>query len=725
MSSSNFTWINFYSELADKLLEYRDNRPALIEKIYAAYRSIGMDVPTLDSTEKPSDIDPFTVFGLFNKGITEANRLKIIDALGNEFGVAAEKPTDFDGIPILNNLSATFYAFTGDHRRGPEDIEHLWNAFETALAYADTDAETAKSAFAVAYDNTIGQPCLGWKLTMGFFWARPHKFVNLDSRNRWYMGNIGAAGETIANIVPRQNSATIHSGKEYLHICDTVLENLNTPECPFASIPELSLTAFIESERVNGEKTSADKKAEKTGGVGDDGVKTQRCWLYAPGSGAYLWKDLQERKQMTIGWEEIGDLSEYGSKEDMKDAMRELIDPSLSFKNAAHATWQFANEIQVGDVIYVKRGMHEVIGRGIVKSDYRFEANQGEDLCNIRDIEWTHVGSWEYPGQAPVKTLTNMTPYTQTVSYLKSLFENEDSNEELAIEEVTYPTYTKEDFLSDVFMEEENYDTLVDLLRIKKNVILQGAPGVGKTYAAKRLAYSIMGEKDVSRVMMVQFHQSYSYEDFIEGYRPSADKFDLVKGAFYEFCKKAEDDEGRDYFFIIDEINRGNLSKIFGELFMLIESDKRGPKNTLQLLYSRELFHVPSNVHLIGMMNTADRSLAMLDYALRRRFAFVDLTPGFSTEGFATYLREVNSPEFTNLVSCVERLNGVIAEDDTLGEGFCIGHSYFCGLENNEAIDTRLTTIVEYELIPLLKEYWFDEPTKVKEWSGSLRKAIK
>ena len=115
----------------------------------------------------------------------------------------------------------------------------------------------------------------------------------------------------------------------------------------------------------------------------------------------------------------------------------------------------------------------------------------------------------------------------------------------------------------------------------------------------------------------------------------------------------------------------------------------------------------------------------MLDYALRRRFAFVDLTPGFSTEGFATYLREVNSPEFTNLVSCVERLNGVIAEDDTLGEGFCIGHSYFCGLENNEAIDTRLTTIVEYELIPLLKEYWFDEPTKVKEWSGSLRKAIK
>jgi 5-methylcytosine-specific restriction protein B len=131
------------------------------------------------------------------------------------------------------------------------------------------------------------------------------------------------------------------------------------------------------------------------------------------------------------------------------------------------------------------------------------------------------------------------------------------------------------------------------LLRTKKNIILQGAPGVGKTYAAKRLAYSIMGVKDVERVMMVQFHQSYSYEDFIMGFRPSATGFELKKGAFYNFCKKAEIDSDNEYFFIIDEINRGNLSKIFGELFMLIENDKRG--NALQLLYSDEKFAVPKN----------------------------------------------------------------------------------------------------------------------------------
>ena len=179
-------------------------------------------------------------------------------------------------------------------------------------------------------------------------------------------------------------------------------------------------------------------------------------------------------------------------------------------------------------------------------------------------------------------------------------------------------------------MQQEDYEKLVDILKIKKNIILQGAPGVGKTYAAKRLAYSIMGEKDVERVMMVQFHQSYSYEDFIMGYRPTATGFELKKGVFYNFCKKAEIDTDRDYFFIIDEINRGNLSKIFGELFMLIENDKRGIP--LQLLYADEKFSVPRNAYLIGMMNTADRSLAMLDYALRRRFAFVDLKPGFETE---------------------------------------------------------------------------------------------
>ena len=235
----------------------------------------------------------------------------------------------------------------------------------------------------------------------------------------------------------------------------------------------------------------------------------------------------------------------------------------------------------------------------------------------------------------------------------------------------------------------------------------------------------MMGMKDPERVMMVQFHQSYSYEDFIEGYRPSADGFELEKGAFYTFCKKAADDDENAYFFIIDEINRGNLSKIFGELFLLIENDKRGPKNKLQLLYSRELFYVPSNVYLIGMMNTADRSLAMLDYALRRRFAFFDLKPGFGSDGFVAYRDSLGNDKLNALLACVIRLNEAIAGDETLGDGFCIGHSYFCGMKAEDVTNAKLSAIVEYELIPMLREYWFDEPSKVREWADALRRSIK
>ena len=171
-------------------------------------------------------------------------------------------------------------------------------------------------------------------------------------------------------------------------------------------------------------------------------------------------------------------------------------------------------------------------------------------------------------------------------------------------------------------------------------------------------------------------------------------------------------------FLFIDEINRGNLSKIFGELFMLIEKDKRGIE--LQLLYSDENFSVPANVYIIGMMNTADRSLAMLDYALRRRFSFFTMKPGFNTLGFQAYQDSLKSDAFNKLISCVKQLNSKIAEDISLGEGFCIGHSYFCGL-TPETINTQtLASIVEYELIPLLKEYWFDEPEKREKWEKQL-----
>jgi 5-methylcytosine-specific restriction enzyme B len=286
-------------------------------------------------------------------------------------------------------------------------------------------------------------------------------------------------------------------------------------------------------------------------------------------------------------------------------------------------------------------------------------------------------------------------------------------------EEANLPTYSKENFLDEVFMEEKEYDTIANLLNYKKNIILQGPPGVGKTFAAKRLTYSLMGVKDETRVEMVQFHQNYAYEDFVMGYRPKETGFYLEYGIFYEFCQRALENPENDYFFIIDEINRGNLSKVFGELFMLIERDKRDEFVTMS--YSKDKFTVPSNVYLIGTMNTADRSLAQLEVALRRRFAFVTLMPSFHEKWKRTIQESGVSDEMIRQIQfVVEKLNHAIESDFQLGSGYAIGHSFFTSKPENIDEATWFKGIMEFEIQPLLEEYFFDRPEIV----GSLLEGI-
>ena len=277
--------------------------------------------------------------------------------------------------------------------------------------------------------------------------------------------------------------------------------------------------------------------------------------------------------------------------------------------------------------------------------------------------------------------------------------------------------YSKNDFLDEVYMNEKRYENLVAVLRNKKNIILQGAPGVGKTFAARRLAWSMMGEMDDSRIEFVQFHQNYSYEDFMMGYKPVEDGFELKYGIFYRFCQKAANHPDKEYFFISDEINRGNMSKIFGELLMLIERDYRGTKATMA--YNGLPFSVPRNLYIIGMMNTADRSLAMIDYALRRRFSFFEMEPGFDSEGFIQYQNSLKNDTLNELILKVKELNRDIILDKSLGKGFCIGHSYFCG--RDICTDEWLHSIVDYDILPMLSEYWFDDANKLQRWENILQ----
>lgn len=587
--------------------------------------------------------------------------------------------------------------------------------------------------------------------------------------------------------------------------------------------------------------------------------KGPKYWLFSPGENAYKWDWCITEGMMCIGWDEMGDLNKYKTRSEITTKLKEVYgNQDSSYKNDSLALWNYIHEMKPGDIVYAKKGQSQLVGRGIINDDYKYDESL-QDFKHLRKVEWTHVGEWSSVGKLALKTLTELTDYPDYIKETEAIFNedkaksdthlhnywwlvanpkiwqfanidvdkeqsytlyNENGNKRrifqnfldaregdivigyeanpvkqiVALAEVSKAadekllyfkkketlvspinfsvikdipelsnmeflknsngsffkltsdeynilldlireenppsridvceTYTESDFLNDVFIDKNEYCKLKALLLNKQNIILQGAPGVGKTFSAKRLAYSVMGKKDDSRIEIIQFHQNYSYEDFIMGYRPKEDgSFELKRGVFYNFCKKAQNDPDHSYFFIIDEINRGNMSKVFGELLMLIEKDYRGLGNDIRLAYNDERFFVPKNLYIIGMMNTADRSLAMIDYALRRRFSFFEMKPGFESDGFKKYQQQLDSKAFNKIIDCVKNLNEIITKDDSLGNGFCIGHSYFC---NQNSIDTIwLANVVKYDICPMLREYWFDNNKKFQEETNKLLDVLK
>lgn len=718
MDTFNVYWVDTYTDIAKHLLQFKNNRNKLIEIIKEVYEEINIKLPTLERDNDIIDIDPFTVFGLFNKNsLTSSNRVKILLALSKKLGIDVDT-ISFDGLPTINNQNATFYYFVGD--RNADDIDNLWGLFEAALKYIDDKSETVRNEFCHYFNLVINaKGNNNSKITMGLYWVSAKEYLNLDQRSQWFIYETDKLPATLVEKLPKITNKI--AAETYLTILESVHSYLNSEDSLLKSFVDLSYNAWEFSNEVN-EQIKAEKQSFATvNSLGDNEENITRYWMYSPGNHACKWEDFYISGIMAIGWGEIGDLKQFSDKTAMKAKMKEIFGDEYSYKNDAHATWQFANELKIGDIVFAKKGKNKIIGKGIVESDYIFDELGDSEFKHVRRVNWTNKGSWEHPGQAVTKTLTDITPYKEYVEKLNALFEYEDS-EPIEEQEKHYDKYTEQDFLNDVFMSADDYDILKNLILNKKNIILQGAPGVGKTFAAKRLAYSIMGEKDTNRVVMVQFHQSYSYEDFIMGYRPTSDgHFELKKGPFYNFCKRAEDDSDNKYFFIIDEINRGNISKIFGELFMLIENDKR--KLKLPLMYGDEEFSIPENVYVIGMMNTADRSLAMLDYALRRRFAFYEFKPAFDTDGFRKYRDSKSNEKYNRLIVAVEKINEIIENDVTLGKGFRIGHSYFC--TKNAVDDKWLNSVVTYEILPLLEEYWFDDNSKVIECERILKEAIK
>ncbi|MCY4000185.1 MAG: AAA family ATPase [Bacteroidetes bacterium] len=440
-----------------------------------------------------------------------------------------------------------------------------------------------------------------------------------------------------------------------------------------------------------------------------------RVWLFT--CGTYGKVDLSDQGFIAINYD-LGDIRLFKEKDDIHEQLSKKPGFSKNPNNHTLACFEFGKGLMPGDRIIVMENGKTVIAHGVVDSDYEFDDSQSE-FKHIRQVKWI---SRSFPedvfigiGRVAAKVLTHASDWKK---WLMFLYRN------------MYPDTSRPDIcenaLKNLFIGKSDFHGILDSLKRKKNIVLQGPPGVGKTFIARRLAYCAIGEIAPDRVQMIQFHQSYAYEDFIQGFRPSeGGEFKLRNGVFYSFCKKAEEDPDQQYVFIIDEINRGNLSKIFGEVMMLIEADKRSHQEAVRLTYSSDPFYIPPNLFFIGMMNTADRSLAIVDYALRRRFAFHSLKPAYHSEKFKKYLtdtKQVDNKLVKIITSRLSKLNQAIREDvQHLGPGFEIGHSYFCPEGDLEVLDMSwYEAVIQQEIEPLLSEYWFEDSKKVDQWRKNL-----
>ena len=725
MPDTKFGWTNFYMEFADKLIAYQDNRGPLVATVHEICTSLGYTYLQKDqfydgSSGPIQDICPFTTMGTFNRGITDTKRLGIAADLGRFLGVTEPAPDSFDSIPLLNNQKSWFFRWAKE--RGDDDIEALWRVFADAIELADSGSERARRSFEHSYGVALELPLVARNLTMGLYWIRPHKYPTLDGNSaRYITDNIGI---TFPNPLPRQ-------GREYLELADSLKERFTETDSHVHSFQELSLAAYEPP-------TSS---------------PISTVWLVRAGSNGEDDNADLEHGIKTLGWGEVPDLT--GAVD--KDAVRERVQqgyPNASNQQIGSRTakiFSFVQDIQEGNIVVLPlKTRPGQVALGRITGPYAYQEVEGVQR-HTRPANWIRKDvprsdfgqdlqeSLNLPGTVnrihgneAERRITAMLDGSRDPNIDTTEVETDEPIQP-PLESAEAPPYTLQDISDEgCFLEQSKLETILNRLNVKKNLILQGPPGTGKTWLAKKLAFALIGEKDERCVRRIQFHPNLSYEDFIRGYRPDGDgKLTLVNGPLLKTINDARLDHASDYVMVIEEINRGNPAQIFGEMLTLLEADKRNSDEALKLAHSTsdaEKIYIPPNMYVIGTMNVADRSIALVDLALRRRFAFIDLEPVFDDVWRKWVHEQCGVPRdfLTTIEKRMMALNDQIAADPSLGPQFRVGHSYVTPTPGTQ-IDSPtewFRNVVDTEIGPLLDEYWFDNAREAENAKSELMSGL-
>lgn len=658
-----FAWTEFYEAFARKLLEYRHNRAPLIEGL----RNLAQEQPLLTyltNDENPAksripleDICPFTLMTGFNRGkVTPNNRTTIAGQLGQMIGIADAPPTSFDSIPVVNPQNSWFFSYA--YRRKTNDIETLWRIFEAAIKLVDDESSATRKEFVDAYNAAIQIRGTSWNLTQGLYWILPWHFLTLDGQSRDYIeSKLGI------QILKRGEDAPCHA-ERYLELVEQMESEFASNRFPVHDFPSLSLAAW--NFEASGTDGNTQATASPTPATQGDGMSKNIIYYGPPGTGkTYMLQQLLKRDY------------ERGTAVLSNDEWRQqFIADNFSqlkwWEIAAAALYEIGGESASAKVSDIAK--HPLI--------QAVAAKKGTKSTIIQNTLW--------------RTLQNHTIEESTTVHVKV-------RTSPAVFDKTDGSFWK--FAGDW---EDDCAHLIELVdELKK--------GPAPTGTVQRYAF-------------VTFHQSYGYEEFVEGLRPvlttgsedSDVQYEIRAGIFKDLCRRARLAPNQRFAMVIDEINRGNISKIFGELITLIEADKReGKANAVAvtLPYSGESFSVPANVDIIGTMNTADRSLALLDTALRRRFEFVPVMADASDETGAPLagLRVSVDGDVINIPKMLGAVNQRI--EALYDRDHCIGHAYFTDLKKITDGQSRLDALKDVfsnRIIPLLEEYFFEDWQKIR-----------